>query len=125
MDVRKDMDSMHPVREDIDRYLRGGLESSHKEQVEQHLRDCDFCREMVDNLKLQLRFASDSLAGDLPQNLEEAAGRVFRQSLRGLIINLILLERPLSGRPALMAADSQLRRTREVEIGRASCRERV
>lgn len=115
MGVQKDMDSMHPIREEFDRYLQGTLECARRQQVEKHLLDCNFCAELVKNLKLRQKFSSHSLTEDMPPNLEEVADRLFDLSLRGTLIELTLLERHSTGPSSLMAADGLSREDMGVE----------
>jgi len=110
-----EFDSIHPGKEEYMHYLQGSLADQETVRLERHLAICEFCRELLENLTLQMNQDSDPGNGDIPSRVKELADRLYTQSLRGRLIHLRPLEEPDIGPSVLMAADGQMQDKRSIE----------
>ncbi len=98
---------MHPLREELIRYVDGSLNESSIARVQEHIDRCEFCRRFVENYRL----FGDSLvvaAGEaIPPRALELADRLYRQVLAGRVIGLEPLMSDGSQSPLRLAADGE------------------
>lgn len=108
-------ESVHPGRDQYAGYLQGSLPDEQRAGLEQHLAICDFCRELVANLTLQMKEDSHPDTREVPDRIKVLADRLLAQSLRGRLIQLRTLENPDVGPSILMAADGEKQDRQAIE----------
>lgn len=109
----------HISRRDLIRLLNKQLPEDAENRCRRHLRSCDFCREISENLALQLRIEKESeeihLTPVLKLQAERIHNNIHRRFMRGLVIELVPLENPALPAPMQLAADSSGETTPKLE----------
>ncbi len=97
---------MHPLKAMLRRYIDGLLEDeSEKVRIEEHLGECEFCREYCENYR-ELNNALNSPVDSSPA-LDQLANRLYKNAFGSNIVELSLISSPESKPGYSLAADGE------------------
>ncbi|HEQ99131.1 MAG TPA: hypothetical protein ENO22_07305 [candidate division Zixibacteria bacterium] len=98
---------MHPSRDDLELYVIDNLEPSRAEAVKEHLRACEFCREVVEDFKSFLESVDSISKQETPLRYKNLARNIFDRSLYGHRYNLSLITNQFDNSVHYLAADGE------------------
>ena len=70
------------VIREISNYLDGELEPSVKQELEQHLEDCEDCNVVVDQVRLTVDVFCDSKPVELPSDIKSRLHEALRRKMK-------------------------------------------
>ena len=95
---------MHPSKNDIRNYLTNSLDADKAVVVKKHLESCEFCQELLENMKL-LDESLQQTQTELSPKAQKHAAQIYFDSLRGKTIEIVPLFKKESIASSLLAAD--------------------
>ena len=95
---------MHPSKRDLKDYLSNKLEDKKAVVVKEHLESCEFCQELLENMKL-FEESMQQVVTDLPPRALRQANQLYIASLKGKTIEISPLFDSEQPTTLLLAAD--------------------
>jgi len=107
---------MHLRRVDIHLLLGRSLPPEQSHAWQSHVDTCEFCRQLLEEVKLELDALEQAQEGALPLKAIQLRDMLFDRAVRGMTIGLIpLTEHRITPGHALLAADGTRKRAPQVE----------
>lgn len=98
---------MHPLKQKLKYFVDNKLDEAAFEEVEKHLKICQFCQEFVDDYKLLMASVDKAADEELPQRALALAEQLYQDGLKGKIIPLTPLGTEEKATALLLAADGK------------------
>ncbi len=98
---------MHPSGKELKRFIENRLDELSARRIKEHLKQCEFCREFVENYRLFGQSLDDAAEESIPPEALQLADRLYSDALAGRIISLEPLFSKASEPKLHLAADGE------------------
>ncbi|MEW6411080.1 MAG: hypothetical protein AB1483_01255 [Candidatus Zixiibacteriota bacterium] len=79
---------MHPNKDEIKQYILGELSNGGRQQIARHLETCEFCRELADDIRLEVSALRESEKRGIPMAAESMKKKLSWQAFGPKVITL-------------------------------------